>query len=86
MKIQWLLILVLLFASGCKKPAPTGGGASTANKPVPGGTSEVVSEKSPAPAIGDLAPEIEGSDLNDVAFKLSDYKGKVVVLDFWGDW
>ena len=32
------------------------------------------------------APEIEGNDLDGVAFKLSDYRGKVVVLDFWGDW
>ena len=24
--------------------------------------------------------------LDGVAFKLSDYKGKVVFLDFWGDW
>tara|TARA_R110002072_G_scaffold57508_1_gene147849 strand:+ start:33443 stop:34204 length:762 start_codon:yes stop_codon:yes gene_type:complete len=32
------------------------------------------------------APEIEGVDLDGVAFKLSDYRGKVVMLDFWGDW
>jgi hypothetical protein len=36
--------------------------------------------------IGMVAPEIEGADLDGVAFKLSDYRGKVVVLDFWGDW
>ncbi|MFY9343421.1 MAG: hypothetical protein WAT39_13075 [Planctomycetota bacterium] len=32
------------------------------------------------------APEIEGKDLDGVPFKLSDYRGKVVLLDFWGDW
>lgn len=37
-------------------------------------------------AIGSQAPDIEGQDLDDVAFKLSDYRGKVVFLDFWGDW
>jgi hypothetical protein len=37
-------------------------------------------------AIGDLAPDIHGEDLDNVAFSLSDYRGKVVVLDFWGDW
>lgn len=37
-------------------------------------------------AEGLVAPEIEGVDLDGVAFKLSDYKGKVVFLDFWGDW
>ena len=36
--------------------------------------------------IGNLAPEIQGEDLDGVKFKLSDYRGKVVVLDFWGDW
>jgi len=37
-------------------------------------------------AIGKTAPDIEGEDLDGVMFKLSDYRGKVVVLDFWGDW
>lgn len=36
--------------------------------------------------IGMPAPDIAGEDLDGKAFKLSDYKGKVVVLDFWGDW
>jgi hypothetical protein len=36
--------------------------------------------------IGMTAPDIESNDLDGVAFKLSDYRGKVVVLDFWGDW
>ena len=37
-------------------------------------------------AKGRIAPDIEGVDLDGVAFKLSDYAGKVVLLDFWGDW
>ncbi len=37
-------------------------------------------------SIGKTAPEIEGEDVNGVGFKLSDYRGKVVMLDFWGDW
>jgi hypothetical protein len=36
--------------------------------------------------IGQVAPEIEGEDLEGKHFKLSDYRGKVVVLDFWGNW
>jgi hypothetical protein len=36
--------------------------------------------------IGKVAPEIEGEDLDGKRFKLSDYRGKVVVLDFWGNW
>jgi hypothetical protein len=38
------------------------------------------------PEVGMLAPEIEGPDLDGVQFKLSDYRGKVVMLDFYGDW
>lgn len=35
---------------------------------------------------GNLVPEITGEDLEGTSFKLSDYKGKVIMLDFWGDW
>ncbi len=37
-------------------------------------------------AIGKVAPEISGKDVEAIPFKLSDYRGKVVMLDFWGDW
>lgn len=37
-------------------------------------------------AIGKVAPEIEGEDVFGEPFALSDYRGKVVVLDFWGHW
>ncbi|MFT5081954.1 MAG: hypothetical protein ACI84E_002622 [Planctomycetota bacterium] len=37
-------------------------------------------------SLGMVAPDIEGIDLDGAAFKLSDYKGKIVFLDFWGDW
>ena len=33
--------------------------------------------------IGMTAPDIADRDLDGVEFKLSDYRGKVVVLDFW---
>ena len=34
-------------------------------------------------AVGKVAPEIEGQDQDGRKFKLSDYRGKLVVLDFW---
>jgi len=37
-------------------------------------------------AEGKPAPEIEGVDHNGKPMKLSDYRGRVVLLDFWGDW
>jgi hypothetical protein len=36
--------------------------------------------------IGQVAPDFDVTDENGVTFKLSDYRGKVVVLDFWGFW
>ena len=36
--------------------------------------------------VGKLAPDIVGEDIAGVPFKLSDYRGKVVMLDFWGHW
>lgn len=33
--------------------------------------------------VGKKAPEIEGVDQHGVQFKLSEYRGKVVLLDFW---
>jgi hypothetical protein len=37
-------------------------------------------------AVGMTVPDIAGNDLDGVAFKLSDYRGKVILLDFWGNW
>ena len=37
-------------------------------------------------SIGSVAEDIVGEDLDGEEFRLSDYRGKVVVLDFWGDW
>src|SRR5204863_286939 len=34
-------------------------------------------------AVGKVAPDIEGEDQDGKKFKLSDYRGKVVLLDFW---
>jgi peroxiredoxin len=37
-------------------------------------------------SIGRRAPDFTTKDVDGVEFKLSDYRGKVVVLDFWGFW
>jgi thiol-disulfide isomerase/thioredoxin len=36
--------------------------------------------------VGQNAPEIEGEDIDGKPLKLSDHRGKVVVLNFWGTW
>ncbi len=38
------------------------------------------------PAVGKPAPEISGKDIEGKPLALSSFKGKVVMLDFWGDW
>jgi len=48
-------------------------------------------EPPPAPSApqglrGSPAPETAGEDLDGVPFRLSDYRGQVVLLDFWGNW
>jgi len=37
-------------------------------------------------SIGRVAPEIAGEDIFGKTFKLSEHRGKVVVLSFWGHW
>lgn len=37
-------------------------------------------------SIGMTGPDIVGEDADSKSFKLSDYRGKVVLLDFWGHW
>lgn len=36
--------------------------------------------------VGKVAPDITGRDLNGTEFRLSDYRGKVVALVFFGEW
>lgn len=37
-------------------------------------------------SVGCTAPDFEAEDENGVKFKLTDYRGKVIVLEFWGFW
>jgi hypothetical protein len=37
-------------------------------------------------AVGKVAPDIEGEDLDGTKMKLTDFRGKVVLLTFWGSW
>jgi hypothetical protein len=37
-------------------------------------------------SVGTLAPEIKGEDIHGKPLKLSDYRGKIVMLSFWGHW
>lgn len=43
-------------------------------------------ETQKAIAIGAMAPDFTQNDVNDKPVKLSDFKGKYVLLDFWASW
>ena len=36
-------------------------------------------------SVGKAEPEVEGTDQDGKHFKLSEYQGKVVLLDFWSE-
>jgi peroxiredoxin len=38
------------------------------------------------PFVGKQAPEITGTDSSGQTFRLSDYRGNVVLVEFWGNW
>jgi len=91
-----LLGAALLIAIGCGEATKT---VEKTNPPPPMDEAQVAPPKKDAAdadadaaptedpfAVGNVAPDIDGIDLDGEAFKLSDYRGKVVMLDFWGDW
>ncbi len=66
--------------SGGQPDQPPDGG------PGPGGNSPPASAGQVGTEEGMTAKEIEGEDIDGQRFKLSEYRGKVVLLDFWGHW
>ena len=66
------------FLRDSKKVAPVEGPAAKAGLPR--------ARSAPGPQVNEPAPDIVGEDVDGKEFKLSDYRGKVVVLDFWGFW
>jgi thiol-disulfide isomerase/thioredoxin len=50
------------------------------------GANKARAQKNSLYGIGDVAPDIVMNDPNGVERKLSDLKGKVVLLDFWASW
>jgi hypothetical protein len=74
-KFEFLLVGVLFALPGCHPRAP--------HKPLAPRPSGQIREGF---HVGDRALEIEGEDADDNNFKLSDHRGKVVLLDFWAGW
>jgi hypothetical protein len=55
-----------------------------------GGSGKITPPRKVEPPIGlakgQRAPDIDGLDAGGKRLRLSDYRGKVVVLDFWASW
>ena len=72
-RVRWvILVAIVTMVSAAAMPRLTG-----AAPPQP-------PDKSPP--VGKPAPAIEGKDVNGNPIALSDFKGKLVMLDFFGDW
>lgn len=67
----WLVLLLAVVVAACAREAkPRRAGEQQANLPL-------------VPQVGQPAPQMAGLDLDGKPFQLSDYRGKVVMLDFW---
>ncbi|MDZ4774014.1 MAG: hypothetical protein SGI72_12865 [Planctomycetota bacterium] len=78
------LVCTLALSAACA-PEP----ADSVAKAPPAATSTTAPQTEVAPAVPTLnmlAPDIVGEDIDGQPIRLSDYRGKVVMLDFWGHW
>ncbi len=81
------LLLIGAALTGCVNNANTT--RSTSHKPANAGKPAAASKAANASKVVDAgkpAPEIAGIDADGKKFLLSDYRGKVVLLDFWASW
>jgi len=81
------LILVLMFiVTGCKKKEPEQPRQDQANVEAEEKPTKPTGDKASPDPSAKSAPSFTLQDLNGKMVSLSDFKGKVVILDFWATW
>jgi peroxiredoxin len=82
MKKSLFLLSSLLAATSLSAQAPMMPAASV--RPAPGATAPAV--RVATLAAGAVAPDFASLDINGREVRVSDYKGKILILDFWATW
>ncbi len=86
-----ILLLVLVVSTGCNRNAESakvGGPSATPATATPASAEPFIVEgsKGLAARIGYTAPDFSLLDIHDKTHNLSDYRGRVVLLNFWATW
>ncbi len=89
-KLFYLILVLMLIVAGCKKKEPEPQQQEQANVEAEEKSTQPPVDKAPPGPVespgGKSAPSFTLQDLNGKPVSLSDFKGKVIVLDFWATW
>ncbi len=85
-KISIFIVLILMFAVSCKKENSTSTQDSINKSNSSSSTETTESSDKEGFKEGNIAPDFEVRLLSGETSKLSDYKGKIVLLNFWATW
>ena len=78
--VLFLALAVVFSQTGCSSSVESG------NQPVAGAPAEAPKKKSEYPALVTAAADAEIKNLDGTTFKVTDKKGKVVLLNLWATW